>query len=99
MYNKLYFIIIRVSTHEADLFHLQKISTEIKGEWRDFGRNLGLSEQILYDLGKNIESTKERVREIFVLWLHGKGHDATPHSLKRALSKAGRRDLSDKIKW
>lgn len=74
------------------------LSRELGDEWQDLARKLNTPEGQLHTLREDNKGDMKEVKfQILLNWIQREGQQATPGVLAEALSKAGRRDLSEKV--
>ncbi|XP_071851233.1 uncharacterized protein [Apostichopus japonicus] len=77
---------------------ISKLSKSLTREWRDVGRGLKITEAEMQDLTIDVRSgQRETIYQMLILWKRKHGDDATYGALIKALTNAGRKDLSDDI--
>lgn len=78
---------------------LKDLSGELKAEWLDVGRYLNVSDTSLHNVKvDNTGNVKEAKYQMLIFWKEANGQKATLTSLANALLRAGRKDLSEKVK-
>lgn len=81
-----------VPLHDAIMY----LKDNLKQEWRDVGRHLGLSESDIVHINSDYPgNTKEKCYQMLKKWEEVSGSEATVSILADALKKSGRSDLTD----
>ncbi|XP_066286611.1 uncharacterized protein [Branchiostoma lanceolatum] len=70
-------------------------ATAIPSSYKKTARQLGLTEDAIDRIQEEYQGTEERCVKALTLWRRDKGKDATVEVLKKALIKAGRKDVVD----
>lgn len=71
------------------------LSKELAQEWKDVGRNIGLSDEALDHAEADSENREEANYKMLLQWARTNGSDATIEVLIQALKRANRKDLAD----
>ena len=67
------------------------------GNWNLVALHLGFTQDHVVRFDRDNESVSEKVIAMLNEWKHNQAKDATRSNLMKALVKAGRRDLADKV--